>query len=224
MPLSVVVAGDPAFFSTPLLIPNLSQPFNNKLYLINRSEAQIPEGHFLGQEQGIHFLSNRSNPLARCEKFICLAQKTILILSLANRSISNYNSTGGIIMLKTFSLCRDFLIRGIDDIIGPKYVKIGPIFLTFSLLKTPLLSSESKLVYAYLFSHRRDGTGLKIPVLSKDLLMTQGRVFAAVKELETKKHIKWSTATRNDELSIFASYYEIVNPAKYGMLNLENNH
>jgi hypothetical protein len=126
-------------------------------------------------------------------------------------------------MLKTFSLCRDFLVRGIDDIIGPKYVKIGHLFLTFSLLKTPLLSSESKLVYAYLFSHRRDGIGCKIPVLSNDLSMTQGQVFSAIKELEIKNHIKWSTATRNDELSIFGSYYEIVNPAKYDMLDTENH-
>jgi hypothetical protein len=124
-------------------------------------------------------------------------------------------------MLKTFSLCRDFLIRNIDDIIGPKYVKIGPVFLTLSLLETPRLSPESKLVYAYLFSHRRDGTGLKIPVLSKDLSMTQAQVFSAIKELEIKNHIKWATATRNDELSIFGSYYEIVDPVKYGMLDTE---
>jgi hypothetical protein len=125
-------------------------------------------------------------------------------------------------MLKAFSLCREFLsLLGMDAVIGPKYAKIGHLLLTFSLLNTPHLSSESKLVYAYLFSHRRDGTGCRIPVLSKDLSMTQGQVFSALKELEIKDHIKWATATRNDELSIFASYYEIVNPAKYGMLDLE---
>lgn len=99
-------------------------------------------------------------------------------------------------MLKTFSLCTKFLSHlGIDAIIGPKYTKIGHLLLTFSLVNTPHLSSESKLVYAYLFSHRRDGTGCRIPVLSKDLSMTQGQVFIALKELEITGHIKWATAT-----------------------------
>lgn len=124
--------------------------------------------------------------------------------------------------LKTLSLCRDFVsFLSREAIIGQKYARVGDLLLTFRLLSTPYLSSESKLAYAYLFSHRHDVTGCRIPVLCRDLSMTPGRVQSALKELETKKHIKLITALRNDDLMIFAYYYDIVDPAKYGMLETE---
>lgn len=116
---------------------------------------------------------------------------------------------------KTLSLC-------MDAITDPKYAKIGDLLLTFKLLNTPHLSSESKLTYAYLFFHRGDVTGCKIPVLCHDLSMTPGQVRSTLKELENKKHIKLITALRADDLSILTYYYDIVDPVKYGMLDLEN--
>lgn len=125
--------------------------------------------------------------------------------------------------LKNLSLYREFLyLLSGEAILGQKYAKIGDLLLTFRLLNTPHLSSESKLTYAYLFSHRHDVTGCRIPILCKDLSMTPRQVRSTLKELENKKHIKLITALRNDDLSIFAYYYEIVDPAKYGMLALEN--
>ncbi len=124
--------------------------------------------------------------------------------------------------LKTLSLCRKFLsYLRMGAFIGPKYAKIGDLTLTFSLLNSSQFPPECKLTYAYLFSHRHDVTGCRIPVLCENLSMTAGQIHSALKELENKKHIKLISAMRNDDLSIFAYYYEIVNPAKYGMLDLE---
>ncbi len=124
---------------------------------------------------------------------------------------------------KALSLCRGFLnFLSRDAVIDQDYAKIGDLLLTFKLLSTPHLSSESKLTYAYLFFHRHDVNGCKIPVLCKDLSMTPGQARGTLKELENKNHIKLITALRNDDLSNLAYYYDIVDPNKYGMLDLEN--
>jgi len=102
-----------------------------------------------------------------------------------------------------------------------KYTKIGDLLLTLKLLNTACLSSESKLTYAYIFFHRDDVAGFKIPVLSERLGMTPELIRNTLKELENKKHIILITALRADYLSQPAYYYKIVDPTKYGMLDLE---
>ncbi|MHC4691628.1 MAG: hypothetical protein ACYS67_02720 [Planctomycetota bacterium] len=124
--------------------------------------------------------------------------------------------------LKTSSLYRDFVdfIRK-DAKAGPKYAKIGDLLLTYKLINTPELSSESKLTYAYLFYHRDDVTGFRVPVLSEKLDMPPELIRSNLQELQTTKHIALITAIRNDDMSQISYFYKIVDPAKYGMLNLE---
>ena len=123
---------------------------------------------------------------------------------------------------KTLSLCRDFVdfVRK-GSSTAQKHVKIGDLLLTFKLINTVDLSSESKLTYAYLFFHRDDVAGVKVPVLSERLGMTPALTRNTLKELEKKKHIALITALRADDLSQLAYYYKIVDPTKYGMLDLE---
>lgn len=123
---------------------------------------------------------------------------------------------------KTLSLYRDFVdfLRK-KTATTQKHAKIGDLLLTLKLLNTAHLSSESKLTYAYLFFHRDDVAGFKVPVLSERLGMTPELIRNTLKELENKKHITLITVLRADYLSQLTYYYKIVDPAKYGMLDLE---
>ena len=123
---------------------------------------------------------------------------------------------------KTLSLYRDFVdfLRR-EARMAPKHGQIGDLLLTFKLINTSELSSESKLTYAYLFYHRDDVAGFKVPVLSERLGMTPELIRCTLKELQITKHIALITALRNDDLSQLAYYYKIVEPTKYGMLDLE---
>lgn len=120
------------------------------------------------------------------------------------------------------SLCRGFLCLLYGQPPGAqKHVTIGDLLLTFKLVNTKHLSAESKLTYAYLFFHRRDVTGFKIQLLCANLSMTPVQVRNTLKELESKNHIVLITALRNTDLSELTYYYDIVDPARYGMLDLE---
>jgi hypothetical protein len=124
--------------------------------------------------------------------------------------------------LKTLSLYRDFVdfLRK-DAHAAPKHAKIGDLLLTFKLINTSDLSSESKITYAYLFFHRDDVAGFKVPVLSERLGMASALIRINLKELVNTKHIALITALRADDLSQLAYYYKIVDLTKYGMLDLE---
>ncbi len=124
--------------------------------------------------------------------------------------------------LKTLSLYRDFVdfLRK-EAHVAPKHAKIGDLLLTFKLVNTSDLSSESKLTYAYLFYHRDDITGFKVPVLSEKLGMASALIRNNLNELQSKKHIALITALRDDNLSQLTYYYKIVDLTKYGMLDLE---
>ncbi len=124
--------------------------------------------------------------------------------------------------LKTLSLYRDFVdfLRK-EAHAAPKHVKIGDLLLTLKLVNTSDLSSESKLTYAYLFYHRDDVAGFKVPVLSEKLGMTPELIRINLKELINTKHIALITALRADDLSQLSYYYKIVDPTRYGMLDLE---
>ncbi|NIP23901.1 MAG: hypothetical protein GWN67_06905 [Phycisphaerae bacterium] len=124
--------------------------------------------------------------------------------------------------LKTLSLYRDFVdfLRK-EANVPPKHAKIGDLLVTYKLINTPELSSESKLTYAYLFYHREDVTGFRVPVLSEKLNMPPELIRSNLKELQTTKHIALITAIRNDDMSQISYFYKIVDPAKYGMLDLE---
>ncbi len=124
--------------------------------------------------------------------------------------------------LKTSSLYRDFVdfLRK-EAKVPPKHAKIGDLLVTYKLINTPELSSESKLTYAYLFYHRDDVTGFRVPVLSQKLNMPPELIRSNLKELQTTKHIALITAIRNDDMSQISYFYRIVDPAKYGMLDLE---
>lgn len=124
--------------------------------------------------------------------------------------------------LKTSSLYRDFVdfLRK-EANVPTKYAKIGDLLVTYKLINTPELSSETKLTYAYLFYHRDDVTGFRVPVLSEKLNMPPELIRSNLKELQTTKHIALITAIRNDDMSQISYFYKIVNPAKYGMLDLE---
>jgi len=124
--------------------------------------------------------------------------------------------------LKTLSLYRDFVdfLRK-EANKAPKHAQIGDLLLTFKLLNTPELSSESKLTYAYLFFHRDDIAGFKVPVLSEKLGMAPALIRSNLQELQNKKHIALITALRDDNLSQLTYYYKIVDLTKYGMLDLE---
>lgn len=125
-------------------------------------------------------------------------------------------------MLKTLSLYRDFVdfLRK-EANVAPKYAKIGNLLLTYKLINTQELSAESKLTYAYLFYHRDDVTGFRVPVLSEKLDMPPELIRSNLKELQTTKHIALITAIRNDDMSQLSYFYKIVDPTKYGMLDLE---
>jgi len=124
--------------------------------------------------------------------------------------------------LKTSSLYRDFVdfLRK-EANVAPKYAKIGDLHVTYKLINSPELSSESKLTYAYLFYHRDDVTGFRVPVLSEKLNMPPELIRSNLKELQTTKHIALITAIRNDDMSQISYFYKIVEPARYGMLDLE---
>jgi len=123
---------------------------------------------------------------------------------------------------KTLSLYRDFVdfLRK-KTATTQKHAKIGDLLLTLKLLNTAHLSSESKLTYAYLFFHRDDVAGFKVPVLSERLGMTPELIRNTLKELANKNHIALITTLRSTDLTELAYYYKIVDPAKYGMLDLE---
>jgi hypothetical protein len=124
--------------------------------------------------------------------------------------------------LKTSSLYRDFVdfLRK-EANVAPKYAKVGDLLLTYKLIDTAELSAESKLTYAYLFYHRNDVTGFRVPVLSEKLDMPPELIRGNLKELQTTKHIALITAIRNDDMSQISYFYKIVDPARYGMLALE---
>jgi hypothetical protein len=124
--------------------------------------------------------------------------------------------------LKTLSLCRDFVdfLRK-ESHVTPKHVKIGDLLLTLKLVNTSDLSAESKLTYAYLFYHRDDISGFKVPVLSEKLGMAPELIRINLKELQITKHIAPITAIRNDDMSQLSYFYKIVDPTRYGMLDLE---
>jgi len=124
--------------------------------------------------------------------------------------------------LKTLSLYTDFVdfLRR-EAHMPPKHVKIGDLLLTFKLINTAELSSESKLTYAFLFYCRDDITGIQIPVLSKKLGMTTEQTRSTLNELINKKHIKLITTRQSADLSNLTYYYAIIDPTRYGMLDLE---
>lgn len=123
---------------------------------------------------------------------------------------------------KTLSLYRDFVdfLRK-KTATTQKHAKIGDLLLTLKLLNTAHLSSESKLTYAYLFFHRDDVAGFKVPVMSERLGMTPELIRHTLKELANKNHIALITTLRSTDLTELTYYYKIVDPAKYGMLDLE---
>jgi len=51
--------------------------------------------------------------------------------------------------------------------------------------------------------------------------MTPVQLRNTLKELESKNHIVLITTLRNTDLSELTYYYDIVDPARYGMLELE---
>lgn len=126
--------------------------------------------------------------------------------------------------LKTLSLYTDFVdfLRR-EAHMPPKHVKIGDLLLTFKLVNTPELSSESKLTYAFLFYCRDDITGIQIPVLSKKLGMTTEQTRSTLNELINKRHIKLITTRQSADLSNLTYYYAIIDPTRYGMLDLERD-
>ncbi len=127
--------------------------------------------------------------------------------------------------LKTLSLYRDFVdfLRKEANIAPkhPKHAKIGDLLLTLKLVNTSDLSAESKLTYAYLFYHRDDITGFKVPVLSEKLGMAPELIRSNLKELQITKHIVPITALRTDDFSQLSYFYKIVDLTRYGMLDLE---
>jgi hypothetical protein len=124
--------------------------------------------------------------------------------------------------LKTLSLCRDFVsfVRR-EASTGRNHVKIGDLLLTFKLINAPDISSESKLTYAYLYFHRDDITGVKIPALSRALGMTPQQTRDCLNELISEGHIKLITTRQSADMSELTYYYAIVDPRRYGMHTLE---
>jgi hypothetical protein len=82
-----------------------------------------------------------------------------------------------------------------------KHAKIGDLLLTFKLLNTVRLSAESKLIYAYLFFHRDDVSGLRVPVLSDSLGITSEQIRSSLKELESTNHVKLITTKQAADMS-----------------------
>lgn len=125
--------------------------------------------------------------------------------------------------LKSLSLYDDFLsLFRKTDLDSQKPVRLGDLQLSLKLLNTPQLWAEGKLIYAYLFLHRKDVTGVTVPKLSAALGIPPAIVRINLKELELKNHITLITAKPTPGLSEVVYYYNIVNHARYGMLNLEN--
>ena len=124
--------------------------------------------------------------------------------------------------LKALSLCRDFVsfVRR-EASTGRNHVKIGNLLLTFKLINAPDISSESKLTYAYLYFHREDITGVKIPALSLALGMTPHQTRDSLNELISEGHIKLITTRQSADMSELTYYYAIVEPKRYGMHTLE---
>jgi hypothetical protein len=125
--------------------------------------------------------------------------------------------------LKTLSLCREFVsfVRREASTVRSNHVKIGDLLLTFRLINAPDISSESKLTYAYLFFHRDDISGVKIPALSRALGMTPQQTRDSLNELISEGHIKLITTRQSADMSELTYYYAIVEPKRYGMHTLE---
>jgi hypothetical protein len=125
--------------------------------------------------------------------------------------------------LKTLSLYRDFVdFLHRESHRAPKHVRIGDLLLTFKLVNTAELSSESKLTYAYLFFHREDVNGVQVPILSRQLGMSTEQTRSTLNELTSKNYIKLITTRKSADLSKLSYYYKIVDPSKFGMLGLVN--
>ena len=126
--------------------------------------------------------------------------------------------------LKALSLCRDFVSfvrREASTGRNRNHVKIGDVLLTFKLINAPDISSESKLTYAYLYFHREDITGVKIPALSQALGMTPKQTRETLNELIAEEHIKLITTRQSADMSELTYYYAIVDPKRYGMHTLD---
>jgi len=124
--------------------------------------------------------------------------------------------------IKSLSLYADFLsFFRKRTVKAQKYVTLGDMRLSFKLLNTAALSAESKLIYAYLFHNRYDTTGITVPGLSSILGIQPGLLRPSLKELEQKKHICLIMAQPKPDRSAVVYYYNIVDQAKYGMLNTE---
>jgi hypothetical protein len=67
-------------------------------------------------------------------------------------------------------------------------------------------------------------TGFKVPVLSQKLETTSEQIRSTLAELKAKNHIKLITTQQSADFSELIYYYEIVNPERYGMLELEKEH
>ncbi len=125
--------------------------------------------------------------------------------------------------LKSVSLYDDLLgLFRKTDLASQKPVRLGDLRMSLKLLNTPQLSAEGKLIYAYLFAHRQDVTGVTVPKLSADLGIPPAIIRINLNELEIKNHITLITAKPTSGLSEIVYYYNIVNHTKYGMLNLKN--
>jgi hypothetical protein len=103
-----------------------------------------------------------------------------------------------------------------------RYVKLGDLRLSYTLLSTPRLLAESKLVYAYLFLHRQDASGVTIPALSDRLGIPQGLTRQTLNELEHKKHIRSITDRPISDPTQELYQYSVTDLKRYGMLDLEN--
>jgi len=103
----------------------------------------------------------------------------------------------------------------------PEDVEIGDLPLSPKLLKTSRLSAESKLTYAYVFFHRNDVNGFTVRAVSDTLKMPPWLVRNTLQELERKHHIRLITAQPTHDSSELVYYYNVVDPRKYGMLDLE---
>ena len=123
---------------------------------------------------------------------------------------------------KSLSLCADFVNSlNREARKRQRHAKIGDLLLTFKLLNTVHLSAESKLTYAYLFFHRVDAPGCKMRVLSDELGITPRQIRSTLEELERKNHIELTVTEQNADLSELTYYYNITEPTRYGMLDLE---
>ena len=102
----------------------------------------------------------------------------------------------------------------------PNYARLGDLVLTFELLSTLHLSSEDKLVYAYIFFHRTDVTGIRIQVVSDSLGFPPAKIRRCLSELERKNHIKLISQQQTIDRCGLSYYYNIVDLTRYGMFDL----